>query len=363
MAALSPAVGMVAPVREKCGVADYTRYLTDELRDLCDLRYVIDPSTFGPEVPPVDLVHIQHQYFLYGGVAPWKNRFGRFLKGLQWPAVMTVHEFVEPAGNPVKRAAIKMTNRLQFRNPRLKRLLVHTRADRAKLLEAGIDEERMTLVRHGVPQLPPLPPREEARRALGMDGRPFVITLFGFLSRRKGHALALQALRELHEPHGYHGHVRLLFAGGAHPDDRTTYAADIRTMARELGLHYHVEITGYLSPEKVAAVMSATDLVIAPFTDASGSGSLAMAFACGKPILASDIPPHREYLEETPGSVSLFPAGDSHALAQAIVKSEGDERLLQSLSDGARRYAEEHTYARMAQKTVEVYRAVLSERD
>src|SRR5256885_6927683 len=68
---LAPAIGMIAPVREKCGVADYTQYLTDELRPLCDLRYVIDPTEFGTAQQPVDLAHIQHQYFLFGGVAPW----------------------------------------------------------------------------------------------------------------------------------------------------------------------------------------------------------------------------------------------------------------------------------------------------
>jgi glycosyltransferase involved in cell wall biosynthesis len=348
-----PAVGMVAPVREQCGVADYTVYLTDELRHLCDLRYVVDPADFTPASGPADIVHIQHQYFLFGGVSPLKNRFSRFIRDVKTPVVMTVHEFVSPSGSPAVRAAIAATNRAQFRQRQVRRLMVHTEADRAKLLDSGVSQERVTVVRHGVPPVPALPPRSEARRALDVEGR-FVVTLFGFLSRRKGHSLVLEAVRQIDDS------VVVLFAGGRHPDDKTDYVPGLQSAIALGGLADRVRVTGYLSPDEVARVMSATDLIVAPFTEASGSGSLAMAFACGKPILASDIPPHREYLMASPSSVHLAPSGDGDALAQAIRDLQRDASRLSELSEGSRHYALAHSYGRMALETVGVYQAVLS---
>jgi glycosyltransferase involved in cell wall biosynthesis len=207
-----------------------------------------------------------------------------------------------------------------------------------------------------VPPAPPLPPREEARRALDVEGR-FVATLFGFLSRRKGHALAVEAMRALPED------VVLLLAGGRHPDDRTGYAEGIQRLIHEGHLENRVRITGYLPPDEVARVMSATDLILAPFTESSGSGSLALAFACGKPILASRIPPHVEIAAKSEFALKTIPLLHPGGLALEVSSLKNHPDGLVCLAEGARRYAEAHSYRRMAEETVSIYRSVLGSRD
>src|SRR5437868_3332462 len=170
-------VTMVTPSERECGVADYTQYLLPELRRLVDVRYVTDASGFGPEMNAVDLIHIQHQYFLFGGVAPWKQRFTSFARRLRRPAVMTVHEFVPPRGSLLRRAAISRANRLHFSHRAVRRLIVHTEADRTRMIDSGLDAGRLTVVRHGVPSAPALPARDQAREELGFQNR-FVVTLF-----------------------------------------------------------------------------------------------------------------------------------------------------------------------------------------
>lgn len=345
-------ITMIAPESGRCGVADYAAYLLAELERLVEVRYRCSAEQFRSEMNRVDLVHIQHQYFLFGGVAPWKNRFQALADRLRVPVVMTVHEFVPPSGGPLRRLAIALTNRRQFQHPALRRLIVHTGEDRRRMSAFGLDARRIVTVRHGIPPPPSLPPREEARRALAVENR-FVLTLFGFLSRRKGHSLAIQALKSLPE------NAILLLAGGRHPDDRTSYVPDLEELIAREGLSERVRITGYLSSEQVAQTMSATDLVVAPFVESSGSGSLAMALACGKPILASDIAPHREMVEETPGAISLCSGGDVAAFAAAVLRLQSDPDALAAMAAGAQRYARTHSYARMAAETVEVYRAAL----
>jgi glycosyltransferase involved in cell wall biosynthesis len=353
MAAASDRISvcMVAPRREQCGVTDYSDYLLAPLRELADVRHVTDAAGFTDAMNDVDVVHIQHQYFLFGGVAPWKNRFKEFADRIRVPAVLTAHEFVEPSGNPAAAAAIRATNRRNFLHRAVKRIIVHTEADRARMDQSGIPGG-ISVVRHGVPPTPVLPPRDEARRALGVEGR-FVVTLFGFLSRRKGHALAVEAMRELPDD------VALLLAGGRHPDDRTGYAEGIQRLIHDGHLESRVRITGYLPPDDVAQVMSATDLILAPFTESSGSGSLALAFACGKPILASRIPPHVEIASESVHALKTIHTLHPGAVAFEVSSLKNHPDGLDSLAEGARRYAEAHTYRRMAEETVSIYRSVL----
>jgi glycosyltransferase involved in cell wall biosynthesis len=349
---------MVAPRRRQCGVADYTDYLLaelGELRDLLDVRRVVDSTNFTGAVADrgfVDIVHVQHQYFLFGGVAPWKNRFRDFADRLRVPAVLTAHEFVEPRGNPAAAAAIRATNRRNFLHKAVSRIIVHTEADRARMDASGIPSAHISVVRHGVPPAPPLPPRDEARRSLGVEDR-FVVTVFGFLSRRKGHALAVEAMRILPP------NVCLLLAGGRHPDDQTGYVDGIERLIRDGNLENRVRITGYLSPEQVAEVMSATDLILAPFTESSGSGSLALAFACGKPILASSISPHAEIVAESESALKTFRALHPGAIAMEVSSLRENPESLALLAAGARDYAAAHSYRRMAEETVSIYRNVL----
>jgi glycosyltransferase involved in cell wall biosynthesis len=173
------------------------------------------------------------------------------------------------------------------------------------------------------------------------------------LSRRKGHKQAIEAIASLPDD------AMLVLAGGKHPDDSTTYASELEDMIVERGLQHKVRITGYLNPAEVASIMSATDVVLAPFESSSGSGSLAMAFACGKPIVASDIAPHQEILNESPGALAYYRAGDAIDLAAIIKEMRKNARLREEYVSAARRYAEAHSYLQAARQTVEVYESVL----
>jgi glycosyltransferase involved in cell wall biosynthesis len=153
--------------------------------------------------------------------------------------------------------------------------------------------------------------------------------------------------------------VCLLIAGGRHPDDQTDYAAGLERLIRAGGLEERVRIMGYLPHRQVAEVMSATDLILAPFIESSGSGSLALAFACGKPILASRIGPNVEVLEESENGLKTFRTLHPGAVAMEVSSLMKDADSLAALAAGARGYAVAHAYRRMAEETVSIYRDVL----
>jgi glycosyltransferase involved in cell wall biosynthesis len=334
-----------------CGISDYTDLLAASLRKLVDVTYVLSPESVGRDLNDVDLIHIQHEYFVFGGVAPWKVQFPRFIAQVRRPVVMTVHEIVTSAGNPAKGAAIRLSNKLHFASPRIRRHIVHTELDKTRLATVIGESRPIEVVRLAVPEPPVLPDRAESRRELELDER-FVLTIFGFISRKKGHLLALQALELL--PADF----TLLIAGGRHPDDSTDYVERLRETARALGRR--ARITEYLSRQDILTVMAATDLILAPFSESSGSASLAEAFACGLPVLASDIAPHEEILRDTPGSIAII-GRSPRALADSLLELRSDATRLQSLREGAARYAKRHSHRVAAEATIRLYERTLEE--
>lgn len=373
-------VAMLTPWRARCGISDYSRLLVaelDRLPDIASVRIVETPDStprlgmsgalrqylpterlyyeLGHELNDgASMAHIQHQYFFFGGVAPHKNHAHALLDAVKVPLVMTVHEVVAPTGSAVARAAIALTNRRNFRHPALRALLVHTATDRDLLVEMGTPPDRIHVVTHGIPTPAPMPDAETAKAMLGLTGKR-VVTLFGFLSSKKGHGIALDALPYLPED------ILILFAGDQHPDDHTDYVAALRARLEAINsATERARITGYLPEAELPALMAATDVAIAPYTQTSGSGSVANQLAYGRAIVASDIAPHQAFLAAQPDSLLLFPAGDPQALANAITSVLDDPARRDLLQAGARAYAQAHSYAAMAQTTVEIYKSVMA---
>lgn len=401
-------VAMFTPWRVQCGISDYSRYLTEALRQLpteiASLRLVE-----APEVPKeaarlrtawsiggflaadrryqalgaqmnsdkskqsdtadkenkkvdekdnktaavTDVAHVQHQYFFFGGVAPHKNHARAFLNAIQVPVAMTVHEIALPpegAGWAV-RQGIALTNRNNFLHPAIRALIVHTMRDRETLLTLGAAADRIHVVTHGAPPAMSLPDSVEAKRILNLEGHR-IVTLFGFLAAKKGHLLALEALKALPSD------VVLLFAGGQHPQDHTDYSADLRIRILQENLQARVRITGYLEETKIPTLMAATDVAIAPFLQSSGSGSLANLFAYGRAVVASDIAAHQEIATAMLEGLDLFRAGDANDLAARITAVLNDVMLRARLQKTVLAYAERHSYLNMARQTTEIYRRI-----
>lgn len=359
VAAAGMRVVMLAPDRNRCGISDYSRHLIDALRALPEIAGVdrIDPepsATLGKQIQDhgAQIVHIQHQYFFFGGVAPHKNRVRALYNALTVPAVLTVHEIAEERGGLLRRRLTAFANRQNFLHPALRRYIVHTDVDRKRLAEIGVSPERIAVIPVGIPPAEPLPERGAAKAALELTGKR-VVTLFGFLSRKKGHQVAIEALAALPEAYV------LLLAGDRHPDDQTDYVPSLKARIAEMGLQDRVKITGYLPEERLPQMMAATDVAIAPFLETSGSASLAHLLAYGLPVVASNIPPLQQIEAEAPGCLLLTEVGNSTALRDGIVQVCEGETLRTRMREASYLYAELHSYKRMAQATAAVYQQAL----
>ncbi len=372
-------VSFVTPWDAPCGIAFYSRRLVAELGGRVDLRVVANerppPRGLGPvsylpaaahyrrlarQAAETDLCHLQFQYFLFGGVSPLKAALPAFLGALTCPAVVTVHELdLGPVGGGWRGALIRRQlarlNALLLHHPAVRLFFVHTPEYVSRLVSLGVPEERVLFAPMPVPPVQPaqsLPSAEAAREKLGLAGKR-VATIFGFIVRRKGYERALEALQELP------GDVALLLAGGAHPQDRTGYAGALAARVQALGLQDRVSITGFLGEEEVAAAMAASDLVLAPFEEMSGSASLATCLSFGKPILASPLPANVQVQAEGAG-MALFDSAEPGGLARAIRGLLDDPAELTRLSAASGAYARTHSFAALAEQTLAAYTAALA---
>jgi glycosyltransferase involved in cell wall biosynthesis len=104
--------------------------------------------------------------------------------------------------------------------------------------------------------------------------------------------------------------------------------------------HPSVLLPGQAAYDDLPRFYRSADLYLAATHSDGTSISLLEAMACGSPALVSDIPGNREWI--TPGENGwLFPPGDAHALAQAILDAVEQRSRLPDMGRSARRLAEQ----------------------
>jgi len=173
-------------------------------------------------------------------------------------------------------------------------------------------------------------------------GNPDVLLLaYGAVRPYKGVDLAVRALalldRELD--------VRLVVAGRFWQTRK-----ELEALIRELGLEARVDLRDrYVSNEETALLFGCCDAAILPYRSASQSGVAALAFAHGRPVIATRVGGLPEAVRDGVDGL-LCPPGDTVALAQAIGRLAAEREWL---THGVRRGREERSFDRYAATLLE----------
>jgi glycosyltransferase involved in cell wall biosynthesis len=285
------------------------------------------------------LIHVQHEFGLFGSKRPLEYQFPYFLKSLHGiaPAVATAHtvlgaEYVLPLkGEGLGLAVRRALN--HFALPYLRRLwlekswgaldgvVVHSRLQVASVGGAGCG--RVVEIPHFV-----FDSRTLTR------GAPRDVVVFGYFSPEKGQDVAISAWKLVPGP------GRLVLAGGVRRPEDQDYFDRCKRLISELGLEARVEITGFVPEKEIDSIYARAALVVAPFRETSGSGSLAQAFARGMPILASDLPLNQELNDRVLGCVATFRSEAPEDCARQIQRLLEDGAARDAMAVSARRYAD-----------------------
>jgi len=132
--------------------------------------------------------------------------------------------------------------------------------------------------------------------------------------------------------------------------------AETEARVRALGLGDHFRFAGQVEHARMPAHLALADLVVLP-SDAEGFPLVyGEAQACGRALLASDIPPAREAIRDGATGL-LFRTGDVADLAAKTATLAGDPALRARLGAAARAVAVERTPERWAA----AYAAILAD--
>lgn len=147
------------------------------------------------------------------------------------------------------------------------------------------------------------------RARYGLPERYFICP--NQLWKHKNHALVLRALAALRPGEG----APVVFTGREEDPRDPAYASSVKALAAELGVQDRARFLGFLPRTDQLGLIEGAVAVIQPSLCEGWSTVVEDAKALGRPVLASDIPVHREQLG--PGA-ELFAPDDPAALAALL---------------------------------------------
>jgi glycosyltransferase involved in cell wall biosynthesis len=231
-------------------------------------------------------------------------------------------------------------------NRKLTRTIVQNPDDRAALEAVGVQGAKIVLIPGSGVDTDLLQPMPE-------PPLPIRVAFAGRMLEDKG----VRSLVEAHRRLRGQGHdIELLLAGTPDPENPTSISEqELRIWGREPGVTWlgHVEDIRTLWAESHIAVL--------PSRREGLPKSLLEAAACGRPLVATDVPGCREVAR--PGHTGLLvPADAPGPLAEAIAALAADPELRQRMGAAARALAvSKFSAADIGRQTANVYRRLLAE--
>ena len=165
---------------------------------------------------------------------------------------------------------------------------------------------------------------------------------------QKGADIAVEAKRLLHERNV---ECELLLVGDPDPDNpHSCSVGQLEAWAQEPGVRW----LGFVAD--VRTVWSECHIALAPSRGGEGlPRSLIEAAACGRPLVATDVPGIRDITRSGVNGI-LIPPNDPAALADALELLIGDRRMRKQYGEASRRIAEAEYQERfVAEKVAALY--------
>ena len=224
----------------------------------------------------------------------------------------------------------------------------------AAMRDLGIYTEKITVLKESrdASRLgqPSCQRRNRARIRLGLDENQEVLVNIGRQDYQKGQRYLLEAMSMLVSTHP---RLVLLMAG------RTgDVSGELERLRDRLGLKERVHFLGHR--EDVPEILASADMFVFPSFYEGLPGAVIEAMALGLPIVASDIDPVRETVEEGRNALLVKPASPDE-LASAIERLLEDRMTAQAFGRRGREiFDERFTLEQSMPRLLAFYRQVVS---
>ncbi|TFH00458.1 MAG: glycosyltransferase [Candidatus Thorarchaeota archaeon] len=277
-----------------------------------------------------DLVHLE-----MGGA--WVDMiFFQFLR--PYPIVTTFHDVVLHRGE-----YSEWTERIRtYIRKRSDKIIVHGRRLRETAIDSlGLDPNTVHVVPLGAPELPAFKMHEkpELREVQNQ------ILFFGRIREYKGLGCLIKAEpRITQEIPG----AKIVIAGAGR--EMARYQPRIRERPHSFDVRNR-----QISYAEGAELFQKCSIVVLPYTEASQSGVVPVAYGFKKPVVVTRVGSIPEIVDDEITGL-IIPPNDPGALAEAIIRLLKDERLRHEMGEnGFRRLSEPLSWKRIAEETIKVY--------
>ena len=286
-------------------------------------------------------VSLQHEYGIFGGDD------GAFvldlLSALRVPTVVTLHTVLDNPSDSQRTIVQKMA--------KAARLVVMSQVA-ADLLARRyeLQGERVHIIPHGIPDMAPRD-QNDLKAKFGVAGHRMLLT-FGLLGPSKGIETVIRAL-----PAMVAACPDLVYfvVGATHPavirHNGEAYRTTLEREAERLGVRDHVVFRDqYVTTDELCNYLQATDVFVSPYLNEAQvtSGALSYAMGAGAAVVSTPYWHAKELLAE--GRGSLFPFGDSAALATTVISLMETPAELGRVRSVGYEYTRAFTWSRVGER-------------
>jgi len=345
------------------GIANYSKKLINELKLIKNMEVSFSTVDYRDkkrnkiwiksirrikEVKP-DIIHFQ-----YGGIKTWGIMAPIFIMFLKLKyknikLILTSHEKLSTKILSIKSKYIRSIIKYiywfyeKFIYLNMDCIIVHTKEHRRVMKKKYAQESY--IIPHFISTCDEEKVNEDWKEKFLQKYRNrILIATFGFVNRRKNYEDVIRVMNRLD------GSFIYLIAGPIM--DKGYYKQLIETITK-LNLDERIIFIGKLNDDEIPSFLTAIDILVLPYRDATQSGVLNLAVGHNVNIIATKLPGFEEILKDYPQGL-LYSGGNEEELKEKIINfneivSNKEKKFFQS----------QFSLKSIARKHFELYRAVL----
>jgi glycosyltransferase involved in cell wall biosynthesis len=216
----------------------------------------------------------------------------------------------------------------------------------------NLPPERITIVRNPVDEKRFT---SDGEKALSSGSRPRVLFV-GRLEARKGVHFLMEAVGKVRRECPQ-AHFLCIGSDTMKGARHGSVLAELKQSLAQNGCEDAVTFIQHVPLNELPAYYRSADICVLPSLYENAPMTAIEAMSCGRPLVASSAGGTKEYVIDNECGL-IVPAGNSDALADALIKLIKDEKLREQLGCAARKRVEEAlTLDKMAQDSLAVYEA------
>ncbi|MHC4362658.1 MAG: glycosyltransferase family 4 protein [Planctomycetota bacterium] len=306
-----------------------------------DIKYDYISAADYINFSDIDVVSVQHEFGLFGGRAG--SYLSLLLDRLTKPVITTLHTVLD---EPSQEYFVSLTDVCDRSD---KVVVMNGRGIRMLQDIYGVQQDKIELIPHGIPDLP-FADTDDYKRRLGLTGRKTILT-FGLLSENKGIEVMLRALPRILQ---VDRSVLYVVLGATHPEvlrhEGQSYKFRLERIVRDLGLQKNVVFYNrFVDSNELFQFLCAADVYVTPYLhkEQLTSGTLAFAVGAGRAVVSTPYWAAQELLAQGRGKLVQF--GDSEAMARSIVDILRNDLLSLTMRTLAYEYGRSMTWSKVGQ--------------